>query len=91
MLRAISLIRRADRGHRIAVDTITLDRAQRYRRRIALSSDGGHAFLLDLPEGLFELNDLAGIPAGPPTETETNFFTNLRERLKAKTAPSDKA
>ena len=33
-----------------AADTITLDEAQRHRRRMAMVSDGGIAFLLDLPE-----------------------------------------
>lgn len=32
------------------VDTITLDETGRHRRRIALRSDGGIEFLLDLPE-----------------------------------------
>jgi urease accessory protein len=50
MIRATRLIRKADLTGRITVDTITLDRASRYKRRIALTSDRGHAFLLDLPE-----------------------------------------
>ncbi|KQT47626.1 urease accessory protein UreE [Aureimonas sp. Leaf454] len=33
-----------------AADTITLDESQRHRRRMAMVSDGGIAFLLDLPE-----------------------------------------
>ncbi len=33
-----------------AADTITLDEAQRHRRRMAMVSDGGIAFLLDLTE-----------------------------------------
>ncbi len=43
-------------------------------------------FLEDLPDGLFELIDLAGIPAGPPDEKEQNFFANLKEKLKARNA-----
>ncbi|WP_294641137.1 urease accessory protein UreE [uncultured Aureimonas sp.] len=41
-----------ERGHwqGPADDTITLDEAQRHRRRMAMVSDGGIAFLLDLPE-----------------------------------------
>ncbi|KQT69964.1 MULTISPECIES: urease accessory protein UreE [unclassified Aureimonas] len=35
-----------------AADTITLDETQRHRRRMAMVSDGGIAFLLDLPETL---------------------------------------
>jgi urease accessory protein len=50
MLRATMIIRRADLGRRICVDTVTLDRAARWRRRVAMTSDRGHAFLLDLPE-----------------------------------------
>ena len=33
-----------------AADTITLDEAQRHRRRMAMVTDNGIAFLLDLPE-----------------------------------------
>jgi urease accessory protein len=33
-----------------AADTITLDESQRHRRRMAMVSDGGIAFLLDLAE-----------------------------------------
>lgn len=33
-----------------AADMITLDETQRHRRRMAMVSDGGIAFLLDLPE-----------------------------------------
>lgn len=53
MLKATSVVRRADLGGRITIDTITLDREQRYRRRIAMSTDRGHAFLLDLPEATY--------------------------------------
>ena len=38
---------------RIAIDTITLDRQARYRRRIALTTDRGHEFLLDLPAATY--------------------------------------
>ena len=33
-----------------AVDTITLDETARHRRRVAMISDGGISFLLDLPD-----------------------------------------
>ncbi len=33
-----------------AVDTITLDETARHRRRVAMTTDGGIAFVLDLPE-----------------------------------------
>ncbi len=42
-------------------------------------------FLADLPAELCEVIDLAA-PAGPPTEKETDFFSDLRERLAAKRA-----
>lgn len=35
-----------------ADDTITLDETQRHRRRMAMVSDGGIAFLLDLPDAV---------------------------------------
>ena len=50
MLRASTVTRRAELGSRITVDTITLDRQARHRRRIALTTDRGHTFLLDLAE-----------------------------------------
>jgi urease accessory protein len=53
MLRASRVVRRADRAGRIAIDTVTLDREARYRRRVAMTTDRGHAFLLDLPEATY--------------------------------------
>ena len=53
MLRATSVVRCADLGGRITIDTVTLDREARYRRRIAMESDRGHKFLLDLPEATY--------------------------------------
>lgn len=53
MLRATTVVRRADLGRRITIDTVTLDREARYRRRIAMESDRGHKFLLDLPEATY--------------------------------------
>lgn len=53
MLRASHVIRRADIGQGPVVDTITLDRAARYRRRIAMRTDGGRELLLDLPEATY--------------------------------------
>ncbi len=49
MLRALE-IRPAGTWSNPARDTVTLSKDQRYRRRIALRSDGGIDFLLDLPE-----------------------------------------
>lgn len=53
MFRAISVIRRAELGRRVTSDTITLDREARYRRRIAMTTDRGHGFLLDLAEATY--------------------------------------
>jgi urease accessory protein len=53
MLRASRVVRRADMAGRIAIDTVTLDREARYRRRVAMTTDRGHAFLLDLPEATY--------------------------------------
>jgi DNA helicase-2/ATP-dependent DNA helicase PcrA len=41
-------------------------------------------FLEDIPAELLEVEDLSGPPKGPPTEEERAFFSNLRDRLKAK-------
>jgi urease accessory protein len=53
MLRATSVVRRVDLGQRVTTDTVTLDREARYRRRIAMASDHGHEFLLDLAEATY--------------------------------------
>ncbi|NDW05120.1 urease accessory protein UreE [Jiella pacifica] len=53
-----SVLRRGDWTE--AADTITLDEGLRHRRRMAMVSDGGIAFLLDLPESTL-LRDGDGI------------------------------
>lgn len=53
MLHANSIVRRAEFGTRIAIDSITLDRQARYRRRILLTTDRGHELMLDLPEATY--------------------------------------
>ena len=53
MLKAQSVILAGTAPYR---DTITLDREDRYRRRIAMKTDGGLTFLLDLAEPTY-LND----------------------------------
>ncbi|MDX2156522.1 MAG: urease accessory protein UreE [Hyphomicrobiaceae bacterium] len=53
MLRATAVVRSADLGNRITIDTVTLDREARWRRRIAMESDRGHKFLLDLAEATY--------------------------------------
>jgi DNA helicase-2/ATP-dependent DNA helicase PcrA len=40
-------------------------------------------FLADIPEQICEVIELAAIPVGPPTPKEQNFFSALRDRLKA--------
>jgi urease accessory protein len=71
MKRATALIRRAERAGRIAVDTITLARADRHKRRIALETDRGHAFLLDLPEATY-------LAAGDALELEDGTLIEVR-------------
>ena len=53
MLRASAVIRKAELAGRIATDTVTLDREARYRRRVAMKTDRGHDFLLDLAEATY--------------------------------------
>ena len=48
MLRATSVLRRAAVKPERVADTLTLDHEARHRRRIALTAEGGLAFLLDL-------------------------------------------
>ena len=53
MLRATSIIRKSAIGGRIPVDSITLDRQARYRRRILLTTDRGHEVMIDLAEATY--------------------------------------
>ncbi len=66
MLRATAVVRRADFGTRIAIDSITLDRQARHRRRVVLTTDRGHELLLDLPEATY-LADGDGLDLGNGT------------------------
>ena len=50
LLLARAVRRRADAAGVRALDTITLDREARFRRRVRLATDGGRALLLDLAE-----------------------------------------
>ena len=52
MIRATSVVL-AGAGDRSPIDTITLDREGRHRRRFAMRSDGGLEFLLDLAEATY--------------------------------------
>ena len=51
--RATTITRKSESGSQVGTETITLDRASRYRRRLALTSDSGREFLLDLPEATY--------------------------------------
>jgi urease accessory protein len=53
MRRATTLIRKSALGGRIAVDSITLDRQGRHRRRVLLTTDRGHEVMLDLEEATY--------------------------------------
>ena len=53
MLRATAVVRKAEFGTRIAIDSITLDRQARYRRRVLLQTDRGHELMLDLPDATY--------------------------------------
>ena len=52
-LRASSVLRVGQLAGAEIVDTITLDRQSRYRRRVLLTTDGGRDLLLDLPEATY--------------------------------------
>ena len=56
MTRAVSVIRRPAVKPGAVTDSITLDHEARGRRRLAMTTDGGLAFLLDLPRPA-NLND----------------------------------
>lgn len=50
MQRVTQIVRRREREGLPALDTITLDRQSRARRRVVMTSDSGRDFLLDLAE-----------------------------------------
>lgn len=53
LLLAHAVRRRAEVAGATALDTITLDREARFRRRVRLTTDGGRALLLDLAEATY--------------------------------------
>jgi urease accessory protein len=53
MLHAGSVVRKTQLGPRAFVDTITLDRQSRYRRRLVLKTDTGRELMLDLAEATY--------------------------------------
>jgi len=82
MIRATSIIRRESVDPDRIVDVITLDHADRYRRRIVLNADGGTVFLLDL--GKAEV-----LEDGDAIRLETGWLVEVRaapERLLEITA-----
>lgn len=60
MIRATSIIPQADESIETASRIVTLARDERYRRRIAMTTDCGFQFLLDLPEATY-LADGSGL------------------------------
>ena len=60
MLHAGSVVRKAQLGPRAVLDTITLDRQSRYRRRLVLKTDSGREMMLDLAEATY-LSDGDGL------------------------------
>ena len=88
--RATTVIRRASLGPRMPADTVTLDRDSRYRRRVAMTTDGGKPFLLDLPEASYlahgdalELTDgtLVMVKAAPEALMEIHADTVTLARI----------
>jgi urease accessory protein len=53
MLTATRVVRSGERAGLKPLDTITLDRQSRHRRRMVLRTDGGRELLLDLPEATY--------------------------------------
>lgn len=72
MIRAASVTRVFEQ----AIDTITLDETERHRRRMAMRSDGGIDFLLDLSEAKL-LSDGDGL------ELEDGRVIAVREKAEA--------
>ncbi len=87
MIRATSVVRRpAVRAEKVA-DIITLDHQARHRRRIAMTADGGLAFLLDLEKATVladgdavKLEDgrLVQVKAAPEALVEVRTLNPLR-------------
>ena len=78
---------------RLAYVGMTRARERLYLTRAAMRVKRGKEvprtpsrFLQDLPPELHEALDLGAPPPGPPTEQETRFFANLKERLLKKAA-----
>jgi len=53
MLHAASILRKGKIGPRAVIDTITLDRQSRHRRRLVMKTDAGKDVMLDLAEATY--------------------------------------
>jgi urease accessory protein len=83
MLRGTTIRRRGEAGREAGADTITLDRQSRYRRRLAMTSDRGRPFLLDLAEATYlEAGDRIRLDDGSEVEVRS-----AAERLLEISAP----
>jgi len=69
-----------------AREQLVLTRASTRQRRGKEVPRTPSRFLSDIPEALTDVLDLGSPPPGPPSEKEMNFFSDLRERLKARAA-----
>lgn len=75
MLRATSIVRKAAVNADAIADTVTLDHEGRSRRRIALKSDAGVDFLLDLDKA-------AGLEDGDALKLEDGLLVQVRAALQ---------
>lgn len=87
MIRSAKIVRHLAVRVDLVFDTITLDHQGRHRRRVALTTDGGMEFLLDLDRAVvlddgdaFELEDgrLVQVKAAPEKLLEVTTFNPLR-------------
>lgn len=53
MLRTTTVVRESEMAGRPVSDSLTLDRAARFRRRVVMATDGGQEILLDLAEATY--------------------------------------
>ena len=84
MLRATTIVRRAAAANAPIADTVTLDHDSRHRRRVAMRSDHGTEFLLDLEKAVV-LSD------GDAIQLSDGSLLQVRaaaERLVEVTAPT---
>ena len=101
-LRAPTVLRAGSLAGVSIVDTITLDRQSRYRRRVLLTTDSGRELLLDLPEATYLADgDALAIegglkvrqnrkPSGHVRRQSTTMLSELRPRCFASRATHHK-